>query len=46
VRHAALTVETLARIGCLRPGQLPDLLVTLAAIEEDVKQEIHRSMRM
>jgi hypothetical protein len=42
VRHAALTVETLAHIGCLRPGQLPDLFVTLAAIEQDVKQELHK----
>ena len=42
VRHAAQTVETLARIGCLRPGQLPELLVTLAAIEQDVGQEIHK----
>ena len=41
VRHAALTVETLARIARLRPGQLPDLLATLAAIEQDVGQEIY-----
>jgi hypothetical protein len=42
VRHAALTVETLARIGRLSPDQLPNLLATLAAIEQDVKQEIHK----
>jgi len=42
VRHAALTVETLARIGRVRPGQLPDLLATLADIEQDVGQEIDR----
>lgn len=40
VRHAALTVETLARTRCLRPGQLPDVLAAIAAIEQDVGQEI------
>ncbi len=42
VRHAALTVETVARIGSLRPAHWPNLLATLAAIEQDVKQEIHK----
>jgi hypothetical protein len=39
VRHAALTVELMARIGCLRPEQLPGVLATIAAIEQDVGQE-------
>lgn len=42
VRHASLTVETIARIGQLRPGQLPELMATLAAIEQDVAQEVDR----
>jgi hypothetical protein len=40
VRHAALTVETLARTGCLRPGQLADVLAVTAAVEQDAGQEI------
>jgi hypothetical protein len=39
-RHAALTVETLARSGCLRPGRLPHLLAALTAIERDAGQEL------
>jgi hypothetical protein len=39
VRHAALTVELMARIGCLRPAQLPGVLAAIAAIEQDVGQE-------
>jgi hypothetical protein len=40
VRHAALTVETLARTKLLRPGQLPDVLAATVAVEQDVGQEI------
>ena len=40
VRHAALSVEMLARIGCVRPEQLPGVLSAIAAIEQDVEQEI------
>lgn len=40
VRHAALTVEILARMKALRLGQVPDVLAAIAAIEQDVGQEI------
>jgi hypothetical protein len=40
VRAAAVTVEMLARVGCLRNEQLPSVLALLAAIEEDVEQEL------
>jgi hypothetical protein len=40
VRAAALTVDMLARVGCLRSEQLPSVLAVLAAIEEDVEQEL------
>ncbi|MGD9147812.1 MAG: hypothetical protein PVI80_19760 [Anaerolineae bacterium] len=40
VRHAALTVETLACTNLLRPGQLPDVLAATVALEQDVGQEI------
>ena len=40
VRHAALTVEMLVRTDCLRPEPLPRLLAAIAALEQDVGQEI------
>ena len=40
VRHAALTVEMLVRTDCLRPEPLAGLLATIAALEQDVGQEI------
>ena len=40
VRHAALTVELLARIGCLEPEGLPGVLAAMAAVEQDVAQEL------
>ena len=40
VRHAALTVEMLARIGCVGSEQLASVLNAIAAIEQDVGQEI------
>lgn len=40
VRHAALTVEMLIRIGSLRLEVLPGVLAAIAAIEQDVGQEI------
>lgn len=40
VRHGALTLEIVARTGCLRPEQLPDVLASIAAVEQDVGQEI------
>jgi hypothetical protein len=40
VRAAALAVELLARVGCLRHQQLPGVLATLAAVELDVEQEL------
>jgi hypothetical protein len=40
VRHAALTAEMLARMGCLAPEQLPGTLAAMVAIEQDVRQEI------
>jgi len=40
VRHAAVTVEMLARTDALRPEHLPDTLAALAAIEQDAGQEL------
>lgn len=40
VRHAALTVEMLARIGCMRGEHLSGLFTSLAGIEMDAGQEI------
>jgi hypothetical protein len=40
VRHAALTVEMLARIGFMRRDHLAGLLASLAGIERDTGQEI------
>lgn len=40
VRYATLTVETLARTGCVRPGQLPSALTATASVEQDVGQEL------
>jgi len=40
VRHAALTVEMLVRNGSLRSDGLPGVLAAIAAIEQDVGQEI------
>jgi len=40
VRHAALTVEMLARTDCLRLERLPGVLAAIAAVEQDVGQEI------
>ncbi len=40
VRHAALTVEMLARSGGLHLGQLSSMLASIAAVEQDVEQEI------
>lgn len=39
-RHAALTVEILARMKVLHPEQVPDVLAAIAAIEQDAGQEI------
>jgi hypothetical protein len=40
VRHAALTVEIQARTGNLFPQRLPSVLEALAAVENDVAQEL------
>ena len=40
VCHAAVTVEILGCIGRLRPEQLPDVLRSIAAMEQDVGEEI------
>ena len=40
VRAAAITVDLLARVGYLRDQQLPSVLSVLAAIEQDVEQEL------
>ncbi|MCL4298016.1 MAG: hypothetical protein KJ077_19895 [Anaerolineae bacterium] len=40
VRHAALTAELLAGTGGLRPGRWLPLIKVLAAIEQDVAQEL------
>lgn len=40
VRHAALTVEILGRIGRLVDERLPDVLAALAVTEQDAGQEI------
>lgn len=40
VRQAALTLEILARNMSLRPEQLDDIMTVLAAVEQDVGQEI------
>ncbi|HSB71325.1 MAG TPA: hypothetical protein VLH58_09315 [Candidatus Methylomirabilis sp.] len=40
VRQGAITVEMLARAGCLRLDQVPAVLASLASVEQDVAQEI------
>jgi hypothetical protein len=40
VRHGAISLEMLARLGSVRPGQLGDVLAALAAVEQDVGQEL------
>ena len=40
VRQAAITVEMLARAGCLRLDQVPAVLASLASVEQDVGQEL------
>ena len=40
VRHGALSLEMLARLGEIRPGRLGDVLAALAAVEQDVAQEL------
>ena len=40
VRHAAMTAEMLARTGYLGLGQIAGLLSAIAAVEQDVGQEI------
>jgi hypothetical protein len=39
-RHAALTVEMLARTGCVHAEHLPRLMAVVAAIEQDAGQEM------
>ncbi len=39
-RQGALTLEMLARLGAIRPGQLGDVFAALAAVEQDVTQEL------
>jgi hypothetical protein len=43
VRHGAISLEMLARLGAVRPGQLGDVLAALAAVEQDVRQELAES---
>ncbi len=40
VRHACLTVETVLRVGRVRPGVLPQTLRALAIVQRDVGQEL------
>lgn len=40
VRHAALTVELLAQVTGLRADQVPGVLATLAAVEQDAGQQL------
>jgi hypothetical protein len=40
VRAAALTVDLLARVDSLRSEQLPSVLSAMAAVEQDVEQEL------
>jgi hypothetical protein len=40
VRHGALSLEMLARTGCVTAGRLPHPMVPLAAAERDVEQEL------
>jgi hypothetical protein len=40
VRQAALMLEILARTGSMRPEDVPEVLGTIATIEQDVAQEI------
>ena len=40
VRHGAISLEMLARLGAVRPGQLGDVLAALAAVERDIGQEL------
>lgn len=42
-RHAALTVEMLARTGCVYAEHLPRLMAVVATIEEDAGQELKAS---
>jgi hypothetical protein len=39
-RHAALTLEMLARTGCVHAEHLPRLMTVVAAIEQDAGQEL------
>ncbi len=43
VRHAAISLEMLTRLGAVKAVQLGDVLATLAAIEQDVAQELGTS---
>lgn len=42
-RHGAISLEMLARLGTVRPVQLGDVLAALAAVEQDVDQELATS---